>query len=75
MQGIARDCLAETMARLEKKGYPIVFHVHDEVIIEARNDGSQSLETVEDVFRTPIPWAPELPLKGAGYTTPYYLKD
>lgn len=75
VQGIARDCLAETMARLEKKGYPIVFHVHDEVIIEARNDGSQSLETVEDVFRTPIPWAPELPLKGAGYTTPYYLKD
>lgn len=75
VQGIARDCLAETMARLEKKGYPIVFHVHDEVIIEARNDGSQSLETVEDVFRTPIPWTPELPLKGAGYTTPYYLKD
>ena len=43
-----------------------MFHVHDEVIIEARNDGSQSLETVEDVFRTPIPWAPELPLKGGG---------
>ncbi len=75
VQGIARDCLAETMVRLERKGYPIVFHVHDEVIIEARNDGSQSLETVEEVFRTPIPWAPDLPLKGAGYVTPYYMKD
>ena len=75
VQGIARDCLAITMIRLEKIEYPIVFHVHDEVIIEAKNDGSQLLEAIEEVFRTPIPWAKDLPLKGAGYTTPYYLKD
>lgn len=75
VQAIARDCLALTILRLEKSGYPIVFHVHDEVIIEARTDGSQTLEKVEEVFRQPIPWAKDLPLKGAGYITDYYLKD
>lgn len=75
VQAIARDCLAVTIVRLEKRGYPIVFHVHDEVIIEARTDGSQTLEEVEAVFKEPIPWAKDLPLKGAGYITDYYLKD
>lgn len=75
VQAIARDCLALTILRLEKHGYPIVFHVHDEVIIEARTDGSQTLEAVEEIFKQPIPWAKDLPLKGAGYITDYYLKD
>lgn len=75
VQAIARDCLAVTIIRLEKKGYPIVFHVHDEVIIEARTNGSQTLEEIEGFFKEPIPWAKDLPLKGAGYITDYYLKD
>lgn len=76
VQGIARDCLAITILRLEEKGYPIVFHVHDEVIIEApENDGIHTLQGVEEIFRMPIIWTPGLPLKGAGYTTKYYLKD
>ncbi len=75
VQAIARDCLAETILRLERDGFPIVFHVHDEVIIEARTDGSQTLEEVENIFKRPLPWAKDLPLKGAGYMTDYYLKD
>lgn len=75
VQAIARDCLALTILRLEKAGYPIVFHVHDEVIIEARKDGSQTLEAVKEVFKQPIAWAKDLPLKGDGYLTDYYLKD
>lgn len=76
VQGIARDCLAVTILRLEEQGFPIVFHVHDEVIIEApENDGVHTLQGVEEIFRMPITWAPGLPLKGAGYTTKYYLKD
>lgn len=75
VQAIARDCLALTILRLEKVGYPIVFHVHDEVIIEARTDGSQTLNAVKEVFKQPIPWAEDLPLKGDGYLTDYYLKD
>lgn len=39
VQAIARDCLAESLSRLADAGYQVVFHVHDEVIIEVpRND-------------------------------------
>lgn len=72
-QSIARDILVETMLRLEKAGFNIVFHVHDEAIIEATPN--QKLEDIEEIFSMDIPWAKGLPLKGAGYTTPYYLKD
>lgn len=75
VQAIARDCLALTILRLEKAGYPIVFHVHDEVIIEVAKDSNQTLESVKEIFKEPIPWAEGLPLKGDGYLTDYYLKD
>lgn len=73
VQSIARDCLIETMLRLDANGYKIVFHVHDETIIEA--EPKQTLEDVKRIFSQPIPWAKGLPLRGDGYTTPYYLKD
>ncbi len=75
VQGIARDCLAVTMIRLEKMGYPIVFHVHDEVILEVPDDGTRTLAEVCEVFKKPIIWAEGLPLKGDGYVTNYYKKD
>lgn len=73
VQAIARDCLVETMLRLDAAGYKIVFHIHDETVIEATPD--QKLEDIAAIFGEEIHWAKGLPLKGAGYTTPYYLKD
>lgn len=73
VQAIARDCLIDTMLRLESKGFKIVFHIHDETVIEAASE--QSLDDIKKVFCEPISWAPGLPLKGEGYVTPYYLKD
>lgn len=75
VQAIARDCLAVTMVRLEKLGYPIVFHVHDEVILEVPEGGDKTLAEVCEIFKQPIPWAEGLPLKGDGYVTKYYKKD
>lgn len=75
VQAIARDCLAVTMLRIERLGYPIVFHVHDEVILEVPDDGSRTLAEVCEVFKQPIMWADGLPLKGDGYVTDYYKKD
>lgn len=72
VQSIARDCLIETMLRLDKAGYDIVFHVHDEVIIEAPPE--QKLEDVVGIFSQAMPWAKDLPLKGAGYITKFYKK-
>ena len=59
--------------RLERIGVPIVFHVHDEVIVEAP-DGSR-WQDVADVMGQPIDWAPGLLLRGDGYATKFYLKD
>lgn len=75
VQAIARDCLGITILRLERAGYPVVFHIHDECICEVSDDGSKTLEEMQQIFATPIPFAKDLPLKGAGYVTKYYLKD
>ena len=73
VQAIARDILAHVLLQAQRKGLRVVFHVHDEVIIEA--PPSVKLEDVEALFRDPPDWCRDLPLKGAGYSTPYYLKD
>lgn len=73
VQATARDILGEVMLRAQRAGMDIVFHVHDEIIVEAP-EGS-ALSDVEALFSQPIDWCRDLPLKGAGYTTPYYLKD
>ena len=44
-----------------------------EIIVEAKP--GQTLQSVETLFSEPISWCQDLPLKGAGYSTPYYLKD
>lgn len=73
VQAIARDILGVVILRAREAGLPVVFHIHDEIIVEATP--GQTLQQVEDLFSKPITWCSDLPLKGAGYTTPYYLKD
>ena len=73
VQAIARDCLAETLLRLYEKNYDVVMHIHDEVVIDAYDD--EKLEDVNNILAEPIPWAPGLVLKGAGFETKYYMKD
>lgn len=73
VQAFARDCLAVAMTRLESAGYSIVFHVHDEVVIEAP-DGSR-WQDAADIMGRPIDWAPGLLLRGDGYETKFYMKD
>ena len=74
IQAIARDCLAEAMLRLDKAGYKIKFHVHDEVILEAEN-GTGSKEEVEKIMAEPVSWAKGLPLKADSFEAFYYKKD
>lgn len=74
VQAIARDCLAENIERLEKAGYPTVFHVHDEVIIDIEKEKAD-LDTVYSIMSQPIEWAPGLPLSADGWCGDYYTKD
>ncbi len=73
VQAIARDCLAETLRRIESRGLQVVFHVHDEVVIDAPMD--VRVDDICDLMAEPIPWAPGLVLKGAGFESMYYKKD
>lgn len=74
VQATARDCLAEAMFRLERAGFPIVFHVHDEVICEVPN-GVSSAKELGALMGQPISWAPGLPLRADAYECEYYRKD
>lgn len=74
VQAIARDCLAECMLRLEKKGYHIIMHVHDEIICE-EPAGKGDLGEVIRILSEPIAWAPGLPLTADGFECSYYKKD
>lgn len=75
-QAVARDCLCDTMLRIHRAGYPILMHVHDEIISEARDaDAPATLEKMNKIMAVPPVWAKDLPLKGDGYISKYYKKD
>lgn len=74
VQAFARDCLAESMLRLEKRGFEINFHVHDEVILDVPT-GVSSAKEIADIMGEPIEWAQGLKLKAEAYETPFYKKD
>jgi DNA polymerase len=74
VQATARDCLAHSMLKLERAGYNIVMHVHDEVVIEIEEEKDE-LKTVTDLMGQEIPWAKGLPLRADGYECSYYQKD
>jgi DNA polymerase len=74
VQATARDCLADALLRLDKAGYKIVMHVHDEAVLEMP-DGEGSVEEACEVMAQPLKWAPDLPLPADGFETGYYMKD
>lgn len=74
VQAIARDCLAEAVTRLEALGYPVVFHVHDEVILEVPAERAD-LDRVTGIMAEPVAWAPGLPMNADGWVNEFYKKD
>ncbi len=74
VQATARDCLAVAIDRLERAGFPVVFHVHDEVICEVPV-GISSAKELGEIMSQPIEWAKDLPLRADAYECDYYKKD
>lgn len=74
VQAASRDILAEAMLRLEKEGFDIVCHVHDEVVLEVP-DGKSSVEEVNEIMAVNPVWTEGLPLKAAGFESTFYKKD
>lgn len=76
VQAVARDCLAVNIMRVQAKGYNIVMHIHDEMVVEVpEDDAANAFQRISDCMGTAVPWAPELPLRGDGYITRHYKKD
>lgn len=75
VQAIARDCLAETLLRLNARypNSPVVMHIHDEVVMDAEMD--VTVDEICDLMAEPIDWAPGLVLKAAGFESQWYMKD
>lgn len=77
VQAIARDCLAQAIEYLEAAGLPVVFHVHDEVVIDVAPFGTDAemLDKVVSIMTRPIPWAQGLPLGADGWVGQFFKKD
>jgi DNA polymerase bacteriophage-type len=74
VQAIARDCLGETIKRLEAVGILPVMHIHDEVVLDIQKQYA-NLDHFVEIMRAPISWAPGLPLNADGFVSEYYKKD
>ena len=77
VQAIARDLLADVVTRLDEAGLPVVFHVHDEVVIDAKPFGTskEMLDRVTQIMAAPISWADGLPLNADGWVGDFFTKD
>lgn len=73
VQATARDILAHAIARLERSGYPVVMHIHDEVVTEVP-EGRGSVEELCALMSQAPPWADGLPLAAEGFESTYYRK-
>lgn len=71
VQAISRDLLVNAMKNLP--GFFICGHVHDELIIECRED--VSLDAVCRAMAQTPSWMPDILLRADGYTTEFYKKD
>jgi DNA polymerase len=64
-QAVARDILVHAMLRVEDAGYPIVLHVHDEIVSEILK-GFGSIEEYEALMMVRESWFKDWPIKAAG---------
>jgi DNA polymerase len=72
VQGVARDLLAGAIIRAETRGWKVVFHCHDELVVEVP-EGSITDSEVIALLLEPPAWATGLPLGGKVHSGTIYL--
>ena len=81
VQAVARDILVAALRHLEEAGWPVVTHIHDEVVCEIPQDKRDLSEAelvteVSEIMCRPPSWADDdLVIKAAGYTCQRYHKE
>lgn len=74
IQATARDILCYALANLEKRGYPVVMHVHDEAIADVPK-GKYSVDEMNEIMAIMPDWAKDVPLEADGFKSNFYMKD
>lgn len=72
-QAFCRDLMVNALFNLEEAGYPVVFHVHDEIISEVPIGYGDIKEFEEIMCKLPL-WAKDLPVKAEGWVGKFYRK-
>jgi len=74
-QALARDIFMSCVRRIEEAGYPLILHVHDEVVIEVDEDkAEQCLSDCLKIMSTPPKWISDIPLSAEGKILDRYEK-
>ena len=73
-QAIARDVLYWAMPRAEAAGYPIVLHVHDELVTETPDKKDFTHAKLSGILAAGEDWTEGLPLAAAGFESYEYKK-
>lgn len=74
-QAVSRDILAESLLALDRSGFDICLHVHDEVVDECASDeAADALGEIENIMRTNPEWCKDIPLFSEGDTGKRFKK-
>lgn len=73
-QALCRDLLANALLNVDENGYPIVLHVHDEIITEVPNTPEYNVKVLEQLMCELPDWAQGFPLAAEGAEMLRYAK-
>ena len=73
-QALCRDMLAFALVNVERSGWPIVLHVHDEIVTDVPNEPQYSAAELERLMCQLPNWAEGFPLAAEGQELERYAK-
>lgn len=75
VQAVALDLQADALTRLERAGYPVVMHTHDEAVAETPDSPEFNVGTMAAIMSERPAWASWWPIRAAGWEHQRYQKD